>query len=101
MAGHGSWKLGPGARRRIVEEVKAGISQKRAAGRFCVSAATGHRWGWRARPASAEERASGAWAADRSSRPHRSPAMISDAEHDLICEMRKHTGWGPRLIAPL
>jgi len=25
--------------------------------------------------------------------------MISEAEHDRICEMREHTGWGPRLIA--
>ena len=101
MAGHGSWRLGPGARRRIVEEVRAGMSQKRAAARFCVSPATVNRWVCRERGATAEERASGAWAADRSSRPHRCPAMISDAEHDRICEMRQHTGWGPRLIAPL
>jgi transposase InsO family protein len=77
------------------------MSQKRAAARFCVSPATVNRWVDRERQASAEELASGAWAADRSSRPHRSPAMISDAEHDRICEMRQHTGWGPRLIAPL
>lgn len=101
MTGHGSWRLGPGARRRIVEEVKAGMSQKRAAARFCVSPATVNLWVTRERDASEDERASGAWAADRSSRPHRCPTMISDAEHDRICEVREHTGWGPRLIASL
>jgi transposase InsO family protein len=101
MTGHGSWRLGPGARRRIVEEVKAGMSQKRAAARFCVSPATVNRWVCRERAATRQERASGAWAQERSSRPRRSPRMISDQEHDRICEVREHTGWGPRLIAPL
>ena len=77
------------------------MSQKRAAGRFCVSPATVNLWVTRERDASEAERASGAWAADRSSRPHRCPTMISDAEHDRICEVREHTGWGPRLIASL
>ena len=73
MAGHGSWRLGPGARRRIVEEVKAGMSQKRAAARFCVSPATVNRWVRREREATPEELESGAWAQDRPSRPHRTP----------------------------
>jgi transposase InsO family protein len=101
MTGHGSWRLGPGARRRIVEEVRAGMSQKRAAARFCVSPATVNRWVRREREASADERVCGAWAQERSSRPLSSPRMISDQEHDRICEMRERTGWGPRLIAPL
>lgn len=100
MSMEASWRLGPGARRRIVEEVKAGMSQKRAAARFCVSPATVNLWVCRERDASEAERASGEWAQDRSSRPEHSPNMISDAEHDRICEMREHTGWGPRLIAP-
>lgn len=99
MADHGSWRLGPGGRRRIVEEVKAGATQKRAAGRFCVSPATVNLWVRREREATCEELESGAWAEDRPSRPQHSPTMISDAEHDRICEMREHTGWGPRLIA--
>jgi transposase len=101
MAGHGSWRLGPGARRRIVEEVKAGMSQKRAAARFCVSPATVNRWVRREREASTDERVCGAWAQERSSRPLSSPRMISDQEQDRICEVRERTGWGPRLIAPL
>ena len=99
MSVDGSWRLGPGARRRIVEQVKAGMTQKRAAARFCVSPATVNRWVRREREATAAQRALGAWALDRSSRPQRSPSMLSDAEHDRICEVREHTGWGPRLIA--
>jgi len=95
----GSWRLGPGARRRIVEQVKAGVTQNRAAAPHCVSPATVNRWVVREREASDAERVSGAWALDRSSRPRRSPSMLSDAEHDRICEVRQHTGWGPRLIA--
>jgi transposase InsO family protein len=95
----GSWRLGPGARRRIVGLVKAGMTQKRAAARFRVSPATVNRWVKREREAGDAERASGAWAHDRSSRPHRWPTVLSEAEHDRICEVREHTGWGPRLIA--
>jgi transposase InsO family protein len=99
MSMDGSWRLGPGARRRIVEQVKAGMTQKRAAARFCVSPATVNRWVVRERQAGEAQRASGSWALDRSSRPYRSPTMLSDDEHDRICEVREHTGWGPRLIA--
>jgi transposase InsO family protein len=78
---------------------KAEGSQKRAAARFCVSSATVNRWVRREREATAAERVSGAWAVDRSSRPRRLPTILSEAEHDRICEVRAHTGWGPRLIA--
>jgi transposase InsO family protein len=40
-----------------------------------------------------------AWAADRSSRPHRSPRLLAAGEQQRICEVRLHTGWGPRLVA--
>jgi transposase len=101
MCGEGSWRLGPGARRRIVAAVKAGMSKKRAAARFCVSPATVNLWVHRELDAGDAERESGSWAEDRSSRPHRSPTMLSDEEHNRICEVREHTGWGPRLIAAL
>ena len=101
MSMEASWRLGPGARRRIVQAVKAGVTQKRAAARFCVSPATVNLWVRREREASAEELESGTWAEDRPSRPLHSPSMISEAEQDRICEVREHTGWGPRLIAPL
>jgi hypothetical protein len=38
---------------------------------------------------------SGSWALDRKL----ASAPLGDDEHDRICEVREHTGWGPRLIA--
>lgn len=99
MSDHGSVRLGPGGRRRIVEAVEAGLSQRRAAARFCVSPATVNRWVARAREARPAERASGACFAARSCRPQRSPRLLSPADHDLVCAVRERTGWGPRLIA--
>jgi transposase InsO family protein len=99
MSVHRSVRLGPGGRRRIVEAVEGGMSQKRAAARFCVSPATVNRWVVRARQASPGERASGACFADRPCRPHSSPRMLSAADHDRVCAVRQRTGWGPRLIA--
>ena len=99
MHDHRNATLGPAGRRRIVEAVEGGVSQKRAAARFCVSPATVNRWVVRARQASPAERRSGACFETRSSRPHRSPRMLSEAGHDRVCEARLRTGWGPRLIA--
>ena len=99
MSDHRSVRLGPGARRRIVEAVEAGMSQKRAAARFCVSPATVNRWVRRARTAGLEERAIGACFGERPCRPRRSPKMLSAADHDRVCKVRERTGWGPRLIA--
>jgi transposase InsO family protein len=96
---HGNATLGPAGRRRLVEAVESGMSQKRAAARFCVSPQTVNRWVRRAREASAEERSSGACFEDRSSRPHTSPGLLSVVEQDRICGVRQRTGWGPRLIA--
>jgi hypothetical protein len=89
MSMDGSRRLGPGARRRIVEQVRAGISP-----------ATVNRWVKRERgPATCSAwRGAGRWIA--SWRPHRSPTVLGDDEHDRICEVREHTGWGPRLLAP-
>jgi transposase InsO family protein len=99
MHHHRNATLGPAGRRRIVEAVEAGMSQKRAAARFCVSPATVNRWVRRAREASSAERAAGACFEARSSRPRRSPGMLAAAEQEWICEVRQRTGWGPRLIA--
>ena len=99
MHQHRNAVLGPAGRRRIVEFVEGGKSQKRAAARFCVSPATVNRWVVRARQAGPEERRSGACFESRSSRPHRSPRMLSEADHERVCEARRRTGWGPRLIA--
>jgi hypothetical protein len=64
-----------------------------------VATATAHRWRGRWLSASEEERVSGRWALDRSSRPRCSPARTASDLELLVCEERRRTGWGPRLIA--
>jgi transposase InsO family protein len=76
-----------------------GLTRRQAAAWRRVSVATVQYWIWRYRSASEAERASGAWAEDRPSTPHRQPARSSDEVHDRVCEARRRTGWGPRLIA--
>ena len=75
------------------------MPQKAAAAAFCVSPATAHRWWHRRRAASSEELRSGSWTLDRSSRPRRSPRLLERAHQERICEARRLTGWGPRLVA--
>ena len=87
MTYHGNAKLTLRQRHELVLEVEAG------------STATAHRWWVRWRDADVEQRASLACLHDRSSRPRRSPRVLSVAEQDRICEVRERTGWGPRLIA--
>ena len=79
--------------------VERGFSRRQAAAWRRVSVSTVQFWVDRFRAATEEERASGAWAADRPSTPHHQPTRCSDAVHDQVCEERRRTGWGPRLIA--
>jgi transposase InsO family protein len=88
---HPRAKLGPAARHELCQAIAAGASMRGAAGAFSVSPATAHKWWHRHR--------SGEGLEDRSSRPHRSPRMLPLAAQERICEVRRHTGWGPRLIA--
>jgi transposase InsO family protein len=76
-----------------------GVSRREAASWRRVSVATVQYWIGRYRAASDTERASGAWAQDRPSTPHRQPGRVSEQVHDRVCEARARTGWGPRLIA--
>jgi transposase InsO family protein len=76
-----------------------GMSRRQAAARRRVSVSTVQYWIGRYRAASESERASGAWAVDRPSTPHGQPTRVSDEIHDRVCEARRRTGWGPRLIA--
>ena len=64
-----------------------------------MSVSTVQYWIERYRSACEAERASGAWAQDRPSTPHRQPARVGEQVHDRVCEARERTGWGPRLIA--
>jgi transposase InsO family protein len=99
MGVHANAKLGPAGRRRLVELMRAGSTERVAAAALSVAPATAHRWSVRERQASEEDRASGAWALDRSSRPRRSPRRTDAAVEQRVCEERRRTGWGPRLIA--
>lgn len=96
---HPRAKLGPAGRLALTEAIASGLTQKAAAAAFCVAPATAHRWWHRRLDASAEELASGAWLFDRSSRPRRSPRLLSAVDQERICEARRRTGWGPRLVA--
>ena len=96
---HGRAKLGPAGRLALCEAVEGGMTFRQAAALLNVSPATAHRWWHRYCDASAQKRHSLTWAADRSSRPHRSPRLLDRVCQERICEARRHTGWGPRLIA--
>ncbi len=97
---HANARLGAAGRRELVRLIfDVGMSERQAAACLSISPCTAHRWKRRWREASVGERASGAWAADRSSRPHRSPARTAPELEAEVCRARERTGWGPRLIA--
>ena len=98
---HGRAKLGPAGRLALCEAIERGQTFREAAAALSVSPATAHKWWQRYEAASSAERRSLAWAADRTSRPRCSPRLLAIAEQRRICEVRRHTGWGPRLVAGL
>ena len=77
---------------RLVEE--DGLTFAAAAAAANVSASTVHCWVARWRKADREQQRTLACLEGRSSSPHRSPAMLSEADHDRVCEVRQRTGWG-------
>jgi transposase InsO family protein len=97
---HANARLGPAGRRQLVHFIcELGYPERRAAESFGVSRCTAHRWKRRWIEASEQQRSSGAWALDRSSRPHRSPTRTPAAVERRVLDERERTGWGPRLIA--
>jgi transposase InsO family protein len=97
---HGNARLGPAGRRELVRLIcEMGMSERQAAACLAVSPCTAHRWKRRWMTATALERSSGRWAADRSSRPHRSPRRTPALVEQRVLLAREQTGWGPRLIA--
>jgi transposase InsO family protein len=99
MAHANAW-LGPAGRRELVRLIcELGWPERRAAECLSVSPATANRWKRRWLAASEQERRSGGWARDRSSRPHRSPRRTPAELEARVCAARERTGWGPRLIA--
>ncbi len=83
----------------LVELITSGSTLKAAAAAFNVTPATAHRWWHRFDSAALSDKASGCWAVDRSSRPHRSPRRLGAEREAKICAVRQATGWGPRLVA--
>jgi transposase InsO family protein len=79
--------------------LEQGWTRRQAAGWRRVSVSTVQFWVERYRQAGEAERVSGAWADERPSTPHRQPLLSSPATHERVCEVRRRTGWGPRLIA--
>jgi transposase InsO family protein len=72
-----------------------------AAAAHNVAPATAHRWWRRFASAQPTELTSGAWALDRSSRPHRSPNQTPAEHEQRICEARQRTNLGPGRLAGL
>jgi len=61
------------------------MTQKAASAGFCVAPATAHRW----RLVDEEQRSTGGWLLDRSSRPHRQPRRLTAAEEEPTLEARR------------
>jgi transposase InsO family protein len=99
MKVHANAALGPAGRLALVRAIEGGMTQKAAAAVFCVAPATAHRWWHRRLAATEAELESGSWLFDRPSRPGRSPRLLAAVDQERICECRRRTGWGPRLVA--
>ena len=96
---HRNAKLGLAGRHALVSAIESGMTLKQAAACFSVSPATAHRWWHRWREAPSEARRSWSCLHDRSSRPRCSPRRLAPEAEHAICECRRKTGWGPRLVA--
>jgi transposase InsO family protein len=92
---HANAKLGLAGRLALVVAIEEGMSLKAAAAAFSVSPATAHRWWHRWLDGGREP----SGLLDRSSRPHRSPRLLPGELQQRICDCRRRTGWGPRLVA--
>ena len=92
---HANAKLGLAGRLALVRAVEDGLSLKAAAVAFSVSPATVHRWWHRWLDGGRQPQA----LLDRPSRPRRSPRLLAAELQERICDCRRETGWGPRLVA--
>jgi hypothetical protein len=83
----------------LVRLVERGATLRTAAAACGVAASTACVWMPRWREATPAQRSSLACLCDRSSRPRRSPRRIPSELERRVCEARRATGWGPRLVA--
>jgi transposase InsO family protein len=95
---HRNAKLGLAGRFALIQAREQGLSMREVARRFSVSPATVCRWHRRWRRASEEERSTLGCLLDRSSRPQRMPRLLPASVQRQICDARRRTGWGPRLL---
>lgn len=98
MKVHRDARLGLAGRHQLVQLIEL-EGQRAASRRPSVSPATANKWWRRWQRASDVQRRTLSCLQDRSSRPQRSPNELAADEQERICEVRHHTGWGPRLIA--
>ena len=96
---HPNARLTPRGRLELVLLVERGASLRFAAAACNVALSTAHRWVVRWRAATGTERVSLSCLLDRSSRPQRSPRLLSEELQQRVVEARAQTGWGPRLLA--
>jgi len=99
MSFHRNAKLGLAGRYALVSAIAGGMTLKQAAVCFSVSPATAHRWWQRWLEAGEEARTTLSCLLDRPSRPRRCPRQLAPELAEKICECRRKTGWGPRLVA--
>jgi transposase InsO family protein len=92
---HANAKLGLAGRLGLVRAIEQGMTLRAAAACFSVSPATAHRWWHRWLDGGRRAEA----LLDRSSRPHCSPRLLPRELQERICDCRRKTGWGPRLVA--
>jgi transposase len=92
---HANAKLGLAGRLALVSAIDGGMTLKQAAACFSVSPATAHRWWHRWLDGGRQPGA----LLDRSSRPKLSPRLLAAEPQERICDCRRKTGWGPRLVA--
>ena len=100
MGQHPRATLGPAGRVELARlQLEGGLSERAAAAALSTSHQTARRWKLRRLAATSEELVSGAWAQDRSSRPRRSPRRTPADVERRVCDQRRRTSWGPRLVA--
>jgi transposase InsO family protein len=99
MKVHANAALGPAGRLALVQAIESGMTLRAAAAALNVAPATARRWWHRWRLAEEQERRSGSWLLDRSSRPRRQPRRLGAAEEEPILEARRQTNLGPGRLA--
>jgi transposase len=77
-------KLGLAGRLVLVQKIVGGSSLRTAAAESSVSVATAHRWWHRFNDATAEERASGVWLADRLAAAAQRRQLSAEQEQPIL-----------------